>query len=158
MRTPSTHVVILGPALLAAALCGACGARPAPVYTPAPTSADALGPAVPPVYLHLVANEGTALERATDDGWATVCASPCDGYVPARGTYRVALPEEHSAPFTLPGSPGTSVTLSVDDEGTVRTRDSDRLRARRARDDAAAAAWPATGWFARHGLATAFFP
>jgi hypothetical protein len=46
---------------------------------------------VPPIYLHMVGAEAT-LERAADVGWVRVCNSPCDGYAPASGTYRVAVP------------------------------------------------------------------
>lgn len=115
---------------------------PARAYTPAPARTDALGPAVPPVYVHLVANERTLLQRSTDDDWAEVCQAPCDGYVPAFGTYRILTSERApSASFTLPGPPGTSVALKVDDDGTVWTRDSVQLASQRAQR----AAWGATG-------------
>jgi hypothetical protein len=61
------------------------------------------------------------LERATDADWATVCEDPCNGYVPAFGTYGVALRERQvwSAPFTLHGPPGTAGLLEVDEDRTV---------------------------------------
>jgi hypothetical protein len=118
------------------------------VYTPAPTKADVAGPVVPPVYVHLAASKGTALERATENDWSHVCNAPCDGYVPAFGTYRVAEADEHhSAPFTLPGPPGTRIALKVDDEGNVWTRDSVQLSAQRAQGEVSSA-----GWLVRHGL------
>ena len=134
-------------------LCAACGGsavQRAPVYSPAPTTADRVGPVVPPVYLHLAASTGAVLERKTDDDWAAVCSVPCDGYVPAFGAYRVSLPRlEPTAAFTLPGPPGTRVALKVDDDGTVWTRDSAQLAADRAGRAAAGATWLALGTFLR---------
>jgi hypothetical protein len=100
--------------------------------------------------MHLVASTGAVLERKTDDDWAEVCTAPCDGYVPAFGAYRVSRPDgEPTAPFTLPGPPGTSVALKLDDDGTVWTRDSAQLAAARARRAAAGASWIALGTFLR---------
>jgi hypothetical protein len=129
--------------LLIAALIAGCGHAPPPptarVYTPARTKADLATGDVPPVYVRLASASAAVLERATDDGWGDVCAAPCDGYVPAFGRYRVARAgHDPSAAFTLPGPPGTWVTLKVDDDGYVWTRDSMQLRARRAQADAAA--------------------
>ncbi len=116
----------LVPALLAVPLLAACGSSPRgppPIYSPTPTKADTVGPAFPPIYLRLDARDGLVLQRATDDDWADVCASPCEGYVPALGAYRVLLRDKRvSSPFTLPGPPGTWVTLSVDGDGRVWTR------------------------------------
>jgi hypothetical protein len=102
----------------------ACGDRPnerPPLYAPTPTRADAAGPIVPPVYLRVVADRRAALERATDAAWTVVCEDPCNGYVPAFGAYRIALRDRQvwSAPFTLPGGPGTAVVLKVDADGKV---------------------------------------
>jgi hypothetical protein len=116
-----------------AAGCAHAPPPPARVYTPAPTKADAMGPVVPPVYMHLVADEQTVLERASDDGWAAVCLAPCNGYVPAFGNYRASVPgKDPTPPFTLPAPPGTHVALKVDGEGQVWTLDSVELAARRA--------------------------
>ncbi|HWZ88110.1 MAG TPA: hypothetical protein VNW92_04650 [Polyangiaceae bacterium] len=90
-------------------------------------------PAVPPVYVHLVTATSAALDRATDDGWVHICATPCDGYVPAFGNYRVSIPNQASPAFTLPGPPGGAVSLKVDDDGTVWTRDSAQIAAERTR-------------------------
>jgi hypothetical protein len=132
----------LAPAVLAA--CGGSASPAAsPIYSPPLTKADAEGPAVPPVYLRLAAPDRSVLERAADDSghtghtghagqWAFVCSSPCDGYVPALGSYRVSLPDRRvSFPFTLPGPPGTWVTLAVDGEGRVWTRYSVYLASQR---------------------------
>ncbi len=141
LRSPSGLLAIS----LLGIFCAGCGhAPPTPprVYTPVPTKADSLGPAVPPVYVHLVAKQGTVLERSTDDDWADVCVAPCDGYVPAFGTYRVSLPDQGpSSVFTLPGPPGTLVALKVDDDGTVWTRDSVQLASQRAQRAASGATW-----------------
>jgi hypothetical protein len=127
------------------ALCSGCGGaahRAPPVYAPTPTKADAAGPVVPPVYLHLVAHDGTVLQRESEDGWADVCVAPCNGYVPAFGSYRVSLADtEPSHAFTMPGPPGTSISLKVDGEGTVWTRDSVQLAAQRAQSTASGAMW-----------------
>ncbi|MGH7282175.1 MAG: hypothetical protein ACRELY_11665, partial [Polyangiaceae bacterium] len=123
----------------AAVSCVACaGASAAPprVYTPVPTRADAVGPVVPPVYVHLVGSEDSTLMRATDDGWTNVCAFPCDGYVPAFGSYRVAVVDRPSRAFTLPAPPGTWVSLRVDDDAKVWTHDSVQLSAARAQHSA----------------------
>jgi hypothetical protein len=144
MASCSARLVLQVVFFLAAGVCGGCGGArlpaTAPVYRVAPTHADLAGPVVSPIYMHMVGAEA-ALERAADVGWVRVCDSPCEGYVPASGTYRVAVPDEHSAPFTMPGSPGTGVTLKVDDDATVWTRDSDQVAAARAREDAAGFHW-----------------
>jgi hypothetical protein len=90
------------------------------------TRADrAAGSRVPPVYVRVVAPDQTVLQRATDDGWDEVCEAPCDGYVPAFGSYRVVIRNDlASAGFTLPGPPGTAVTLKVEDDARVWTRNS----------------------------------
>jgi hypothetical protein len=80
---------------------------------------------VAPIYIRVDAPDHTLLQRATDDDWADVCSSPCDGYVPALGSYRVLLPDGRGGvPFSLPDPAGTSVALSVDGEGRVWTRHS----------------------------------
>jgi hypothetical protein len=136
--------VLPGVITMAIAACGHAPPRAARVYTPTPTRADSTGPVVPPVYVHIAANDGVLLERATDDDWTNVCAAPCDGYVPAYGRYRIAIPgREPSPPFTLPGPPGTRVALKVDDDGNVWTTDSVQLAAQQAR---AAAAFPIVPW------------
>jgi hypothetical protein len=127
----------------------ACGsprqARP-PVYPAAGSQAEETGPAVPPVYLRVSAPEGTMLQRLStgDWDWKDVCWAPCNGYVPAYGSYRLTMrtrppSAEYTLPggpattaqFTLPGPPGTSVALAVDDRGQVWTTDSVQLEARR---------------------------
>jgi hypothetical protein len=149
MRTRTSAATTLTVAAsLAGALCAGCAGpdyRADPIYPFVPTKADAAGPNVPPVYVHVVGSDGTKLERADDDGWQSVCKTPCDGYVPALGTYRIAFPDDHSAPFTMPGSPGTRIVLKVDDDTTVWTRDADGLEVQRAHE----AAWTPTlrpGW------------
>jgi hypothetical protein len=95
------------------------------------------------VYAHVEANEGAILQRlSTGDGdWKDVCAVPCDGYVPAFGSYRISsLDRAPSAPFTLPGPPGTGVALERDSDGNVWTTDSVQLQAQRARSAARSAA------------------
>ena len=116
-----------------------CAARSSspPVFTASPDEAPIAGPAVPPVYLHLVADEGSAFERSSiRDGqtaWDALCSAPCDGYVPAFGSYRVETRGHGPTPaFTLPGPPGTRIVLKVDDDGRVWTRDSVQLAADRA--------------------------
>jgi hypothetical protein len=124
--------VSLVPLCIACAGCGVEPVTPPPVYPAVPTRADAAGPVVPPVLVRLVAVEGTLLERSTDADWAGICWAPCNGYVPAFGACRVVSPEHAaSPPFTLPGPPGTSVALAVDEEGRVWTRDSLELRVAR---------------------------
>jgi streptogramin lyase len=92
------------------------------------------------MYIHLAAGQSAVLERATDDGWAQTCVAPCDGYVAAFGNYRVSIPNHAPSPaFTLPGPPGSAVSLKVDDDGTVWTHDSAQLAAERARRRAASA-------------------
>jgi hypothetical protein len=121
--------------LSAVCACGGSAARP-PVYTAVADDMPAMGPAVPPVYMHLKTNEGDVLQRLStrDEDWKNVCTAPCDGYVPAYGSYRVSRANGSSTePFTLPGPPGTSVALKVDDEGRVWTHDSVELQARRRR-------------------------
>lgn len=116
--------------------CAQRSSLPPRVYTPIPTRADTFGPAVPPVYVHLVGAEDSTLERATDDGWTDVCSFPCDGYVPAFGSYRVAVVDTPSRAFTLPGPPGTWVSLRIDRDATVWTRDSMQRSATRAAERA----------------------
>ncbi len=129
--------------------CGGASSRvPPPVYVPESPAGAAVqqGPAVPPVYLHVQAREGAVVQvlSTVDSEWKDVCQVPCDGYVPAYGSYRVllrrlppsaefTLPAEPgaTAQFTLPGPPGTSVGLAVDDSGRVWTTDSVQLEARR---------------------------
>jgi hypothetical protein len=90
---------------------------------------------------------GLLQRLSTREGdWKDVCSAPCDGWVPAFGSYRVSRPDQPpTEPFTLPGPPGTSVALKADDEGNVWTRDSVELRARRA-GSAAAGASVVTFW------------
>jgi hypothetical protein len=131
-------------ALLAAACGCATEATQPRVYTAVADDMPPTGPAVPPVYVQLVADTGAVLQRlSTRDGdWRDVCTQPCDGYVPAFGSYRISLTDhEPTAPFTLPGPPGTSVVLKADEDGRVWTRDSVELRARRGRVAATSAAW-----------------
>lgn len=121
---------LLAPTLLACR--GAATSAGSPIYSPPTTRADAHAPSVQPVYLRLVAPDRSALERATDDQWAYVCSSPCDGWVPTLGSYRVVLPDQRvSSPFSLPAPPGTWLTLAVDGDGRVWTRDSVYLASRR---------------------------
>jgi hypothetical protein len=135
-------------AAIGAAGCGGATAATQPrMYTAVADDAPPAGPAVPPVYVHLVADRGAVLQRLStrDDDWKDVCTAPCDGYVPAFGSYRVSITERApTAPFTLPGPPGTSVALKADDDGNVWTRDSLELRARRSGTAAGSAAWIAT--------------
>ena len=80
--------------------------------------------------LEVVGRDGVKLERASIHGgrtaaWETLCEVPCRGYVPAYGSYRVVSSNGSvSDAFTLPGPPGTSVTLKADDDGRVWTRNS----------------------------------
>jgi hypothetical protein len=146
----ASRVSILCLAMSFVAVSSACGGSsqpvPPPVYPVAGSQAEEAGPAVPPVYLHVRAPEGTMLQRlsAGDWDWKDVCWAPCDGYVPAYGSYRLTvrmLPPsaEYTLPggpattaqFTLPGPPGTSVSLAVDENGQVWTTSSVQLEARR---------------------------
>jgi hypothetical protein len=150
LQQMATRVSILCLAMTFFALSAACGGSaqqvPAPVYPAAGSEAEETGPAVPPVYLRVSAPEGTMLQRLStgDWDWKDVCWAPCNGYVPAYGSYRLTvrmLPPsaEYTLPggpattaqFTLPGPPGTSVAIAVDDRGQVWTTDSVQLETRR---------------------------
>src|SRR5579884_866754 len=122
-----------------AASCVACTGAGASAgtrtYTAVAAGEPPAGPSVPPVYVHLAAARGAVLQRLSprDDDWKDVCTAPCDGWVPAYGSYRVSTHDrEPTDAFTLPGPPGTSVALAADDDGKVWTRDSVDLRAHRA--------------------------
>jgi hypothetical protein len=142
MSLPSGRLTLF----LLTALAAACGghrdvARP-PVYAPPLAQGEATGPVVAPIYVHLAAESGSILQRSGVSGaeWVDVCASPCNGYIPAFGSYRVAVPRrDPTSPFTLPGGPGTSIAVKVDDDGHVWTTDSPGLAAHRAQSDADAA-------------------
>jgi hypothetical protein len=64
-QSPSGYLAL---SLLGALGTGCAHAPPAPprMYTPVLTKADVMGPTVPPVYMHVVANDRTVLERATE--------------------------------------------------------------------------------------------
>jgi hypothetical protein len=86
----------------------------------APPSADAVArpPAPSPqrIFVHLGGAPDAVLEKkGAGREWAPACASPCDKWLPADGTYRVGGPDIRSSTiFALAGPPGGRVDIDVD--------------------------------------------
>jgi hypothetical protein len=67
------------------------------------------------VLVHMTGSPDATLETRSGSGWALVCTSPCDTWLPIHGDYRTAGPHMRpSRVFALEGTVGTTDYLYVD--------------------------------------------
>jgi hypothetical protein len=84
-----------------------------------PRGVSAAAPATPPpsdrLRVHMTGSPDASLETRSGEGWALVCTSPCDQWLPIGGNYRVTGPDiRDSTAFALEGKTGTTDSLYVD--------------------------------------------